>query len=299
MKRVHFSADPPQRHSYKVEGFDSESQNFQEVYRESLRRNYIETRLLSDPHSELGRLQNLFESVLNFDVTLVFGNLGRHPHLLNYYLDFCFAEKYSIGVLYKSFAVPDCPYRVTKPLPSTLDFLFIVEPEFGYTVSKPPGVGHVVVLSSHLSLISPGHREQVQLLHLGTKILRESMLPVKETWKPPVFNAGETIHSTLERLKLDVSFCKSAHEAYMRLLTGRQILQYRQLPVIISPQMEPVLQSCIDQSRKNVEKYFSEKWIEQWYFDVLQTTEPNPFDFILKRNPLKLSETSQFFVRRK
>ncbi|KAF8784052.1 Deoxyuridine 5'-triphosphate like protein [Argiope bruennichi] len=172
---------------------------------ESLRRNFLEKRLISNPYSELSRLQKVFDSCRKFEVTLVFGNLGRHPHLLNYYLDFCFAASETIGVLFKSYDTKECPYRVSEPVSSPLDFLFIIEPEFGYTVSKPTNVAHVVVLSSHLYLQSPGHREHVCLLHLGSNILREGSLSVdKKMWKPPIFCNGEEtmINDSREQLPL-------------------------------------------------------------------------------------------------
>lgn len=293
MKQVRFSSDSPQRYTYDNES-NKDGPTFHETYRESLQRKHLETQLLSNPHSEMARLQDLFESSRHFDVTLVFGNLGRHPHLLNYFLDFCFTASDTIGVIYKSFQPEECPYQVSET--SNLNFLFIVEPEFGYTVSKPAGVDHVIVLSSHLYLWSPRYREQVRLLHLGTTILRESMLKVEKTWKPPMFCNKEIMNNS--RVKLDVTFCKSAHEAYLRLLTGRQILRYRQIPAIVSPQTLQVLQSCIARSRTIVRRHFSEKWLEEWYFDILQTCEPNPFDFILKRNPLSLSESNFTFEQR-
>ncbi|GIX89625.1 uncharacterized protein CEXT_201401 [Caerostris extrusa] len=115
----------------------------------------------------MDRLLHIFNTCRHHSISIIFGNLGRHPALLNYYLDYCFTSQETVGVLsawpFKS------PYRVDAVnAVEPLDFLFILEPYFGYTVYKPAHVKHVIVLSSHLCLLSPGVDEQIGFLHLGT-----------------------------------------------------------------------------------------------------------------------------------
>jgi len=278
MKRVSFSSSEPKTYIYDAEPNENTTFN-------SCQRRYLESRLISNPDTEMSKLQNLFDSFRKFDVTLVFGNLGRQPELLHFFLRLCFPASVKICVSFpKYFKGLSNSYPVTDGSP--FDFLFIVEPEFGYTILKPERVHHVVVLTSHLILNTPGNNEQDKLLHLGSTNLDEGLTKRTRTWKSPLFCSQQDM-CIQGQFQLDVSSCKTAHEAYLRLLTGRQLLRYRQLPVIARTSLIRILKSFIERSRLNVQSHFNQDYLEFWYFDILQKPGPNPFDFILKCNLLR------------
>jgi hypothetical protein len=86
-------------------------------------------------------VEYIFQQCRTTLVTIVFGNLGRHPQLLTYYLNFCF---------------PNELLRIESKLDtqkkSPCDVCILVEPYFGATIIKPSDAKHLIVMTSHLIL---------------------------------------------------------------------------------------------------------------------------------------------------
>ncbi|GFT26023.1 uncharacterized protein NPIL_16961 [Nephila pilipes] len=123
--------------------------------------------LQMNPKTQLSKALDLFNQCRTKDVTIVFGNLGRHPLILTYFLDYCFTAQESVGIV--AHWSTHSPYQVKPPI-SSLDFLFFVEPYFGFGVQKPDNVKHLIVLTSHLSLSLPAFSVQLKRLHVGAPV---------------------------------------------------------------------------------------------------------------------------------
>ena len=206
--------------------YSEEPQSKSHFIRESHKRMKLERCLLRYPSSELNRLCQFIAVWRNRDISIVLGNLGRQPHLLNYYLDMCFHPEETIKV--------NCDYDLSIDYQTQdekeADFLIRVEPYLGYTVRKDPSVKHLVVLTSHLSLCYWGGEIESDYLYLSNiDVSRppDFNLQPAGLFKPPLFHQrvyGENLPDTV---LLDVSDSKTAHEAYLRLLTGREIIGKR------------------------------------------------------------------------
>jgi hypothetical protein len=142
---VTFDPNPPRLYEYEAK----EDKNINVDIRNAMDRRRTELACLQQhPERYLKDAVSLFETCrLERDVVIVFGNLGKYPSILTYFLDICFTADESVGVLYDRDV--DCPYRVRNPIPTPLDVLIVVDPDSGYD-ELPAGVDHLIVLTSHV-----------------------------------------------------------------------------------------------------------------------------------------------------
>ncbi|GBN19718.1 hypothetical protein AVEN_261797-1 [Araneus ventricosus] len=288
---VHFDLKPS-HHSYELSEDESIGYSRQ-VLQESMDRDRGERAFLqTHPKTQLDITLRVFDECRQHDTTVVFGNLGRHPLLLTYFLDYGFTARESVGVV--SEWNTDSPYQVETP-PPVLDFLFLIEPYFGCSVLKPHNVHHLVVLTSHLVLDLPTcHMTQ---LHLAPPV--DPTPFCSQSWKainPPVFHDGRVNHLPPKvRVHLDVTDAKSAHEAYLRVLTGRELAGNRLTTVQLSPRDHRRIHKNIEKLR---EKVCSLGWQEEWIADVYLNFFKNtvhPFT-ILQRPSNNAEPESVWFV---
>ncbi|GFS82730.1 uncharacterized protein TNCV_4416911 [Trichonephila clavipes] len=189
------------------------------------------------PKTQLSKAVQLFYQCRSKEVTVVYGNLGRLPLILTYFLDFCFSAQESVAVI-ANWEI-NSPYQVKHPI-SSVDFMILVEPYFGYVVQKPSYVKHLIVLTSHLSLSLASC--QVKRLHVGASA--SDICPITSSdpatlLHPPIFHDGKANQVPLKGLvQLDVTQSKSAHEAFLRMLTGHEMLRNRPYTLKISPRDE-------------------------------------------------------------
>lgn len=190
-----------------------------DIIRESHRRTQIEKSV------DIRTVKALIESWRLYPVNFVLGNLGRQPTLLHYFIDMYFQVHELIKV--------DAPFETEYQDPYP-DFLFIVEPYFGYSVPPNAG-GHVVVLCSHASLNLPKDTH-FSYLHL---VFPKNEIIVQATVKPPI-NHLETVKGNI----LDVTDATSAHEAYLRIWTG--IEQCHPDKILVKQRDRDILQMHVD-----------------------------------------------------
>lgn len=258
---------------------------------DTLRRHFCETRMVKKPRNIMDQIQNIFTQCRQRPITIVFGNLGRQPQLLTYYLDLIFTSSDKIGIT--SQWPTDSPYHVKYPPSVRLDVLMLLEPHFGYTVTKPPNVDHVLVFSSHLCLLSP-EEDHTFILHLSPN--HPLAIPSKrphyfDTWTPPVFYDTFSKVPQANHVHLDVTSAKSVHEAYLRLLTGRELLPNRKYSVETNEADREILHNQLKRSKRNV---LRRRWsnnfpdLEAWYWKDFETPKSSPHYIILKRNPLRI-----------
>ncbi|GFS47058.1 uncharacterized protein TNIN_118361 [Trichonephila inaurata madagascariensis] len=193
------------------------------------------------PRTQLSKAMQLFHQCRSKEVTVVYGNLGRLPLILTYFLDYCFSAEESVVVIANW--ETNSPYQVKPPF-SSVDFMILVEPYFGYVVQKPSYVKHLIVFTSHLSLSLPSC--QVKTLHVGAPASDISPITSSDPatgLHPPIFHEGKANQVPLKGLvQLDVTQSKSAHEAFLRILTGHEMLHNRPYTLKISPRDQQRLQ---------------------------------------------------------
>ncbi|GBN13095.1 hypothetical protein AVEN_257678-1 [Araneus ventricosus] len=261
---VRFDLDPIYYY-YKPSENDS-SGSYRQVLQDSINRAYGEYAFLKTrPQTQLDIHSQVFEECRKHDITVIFGNLGRNPFLLTYFLDFAFTSQESVG-LFSEWDV-DSPYQIKPPFP-TLDFLFIIEPYFGYSVVKLPHVKHLVVMTSHLVLNLPScHMTKLYLTPPHEILPCSSSSSVSFT--PPVFHDGKINQIPPKmRVNVDVTDVKSAHEAYLRFLTGREMASDRLITVQMSPRNHKHICKNIEKSR---EKAVILGWREDWIYNQYLT----------------------------
>lgn len=264
-KSVRFSATT--LHCYETDPPDTQlTQDFLNDVHTSVKRRLLERTLLKNPRTQLTKVTSLVASFRNYDVSIVFGNLGRQPHLLNYYLDLCFSHEDDI-ILFCDWDLPS-NYK-TKRIRNA-DFLIHVEPYFGYTVQKYSGVKHVVILTSHLYLELPDV-ENVQFceLHLSNETVYNLPNPNLENckvFKPSIFHLDHSHFFESQAIVLDVTDAKSAHEAYLRLLTGREIICRKPFKIIMNPRDVDYMKKCLPILEQNIKRHWNEEWMANFYW---------------------------------
>lgn len=239
------------------------------------------SKLCLNASDSLSTVHDILKKCRASPISVVFGNVGRQPHLLTYYVDVCFPND-TVGFLSKE--PTGSPYQVDSIEP--LDFLIILEPYFGYVVTKPPDVRHVIVFSSHLCLL--GVQKQFFLLHLLPDKPRAVRAPrpyESVSWIPPIFHDASTYAPLGDHVHLDLTQSRSAHEAYLRLLTARELLR-KPYSLSLNKRYEEVLSVQLARSRRHVGRKGSE--LEEWYWKDFEQTVEEPHYFILKKNPLSL-----------
>lgn len=234
--------------------------------RVSTKRSVLEKSVFTTPKTELERVKRMITSWRKHDTCIVFGNLGRQPYLLNYYLDLCFGHQEDLQV-YCSWPI-DTPYRVeTTNQPS--DFLFIVEPLFGSTIKKPSLTKHLVVLTSHLNLDVVATYKTYYCYHLSSyknQIAATPDLISNTKFKPPIFH--EKIVVPDGPVILNVSESDSANEAYLRLLTGKELIRHRPFKILMTERDRVNLKTYFSQTKRMLATLKFKKWNDTFYFDI-------------------------------
>lgn len=232
---------------------------------ESSHRKRMETSVIEKPYTELSRLRRYISSWRKHDVCIVFGNLGRQPYLLNYYLDMCFSheEEVSLTCRWKL----QSHYQI-EDVENDVDFLFLVEPPFGQTITRPPRVKHLIVLTSHFNLFTSDRDRKYYHLHLNDKkqnVPPNSDLREGEEFKPPIFHE-QTKDSVPEGpIFLDVRNSKSANEAYLRLLTGKEMIRRRPYKILMDSRDRDILNGILSTTERKMEALGFVKWNKRFY----------------------------------
>lgn len=257
-KSVHFSKDETVYYYKRKELYQSPI--------DSIRRGFIEKSILKKPRTELERMRNLINSWRSNDVSVVFGNLGRQPALLTYYLDLCFTHNDKVIIQSRWNVSSDYQKKRVK----NADFVIYIEPSFGFTIHKYPSVKHLIILTSHLNLdLSERNDMQFYQLYLSTdKIenLPDPTLTDYEIFEPPIFH--DKVYDELpDKILLDVTCSKSAHEAYLRLLTGREIIRKKPFKIQMKERDRKYLKQCLRRSKQQVKRLWNESWMDSFYWN--------------------------------
>lgn len=210
-----------------------------ESVRHSTHRSLLEKQVHHNPHNELERVKQIIAAWRTSSTFVVFGNLGRQPHLLNYFLDLCIRHDETVRVVCR-WDIP-IAYRDRPPL----DFLIVVEPHFGYTVHKPPDVQHLIVFSSHLYMNTPTCTK-FYCLHLSSQKVPDppqQHVPALKSFHPPLFH-DTPIQLHKHPVVLDLTPCSTAHEAYLRFLTGREICCQVPVQIAMNERDAAIIRDC-------------------------------------------------------
>lgn len=189
------------------------------------------------------------------DVTVVFGNMGRHPALLEYY-----------ATLYLS---PDETWAVVRrPSNQDVAFLFVVEPYFGCTILKPDNVKQMVVWTSHLNLtLLPGTQIEVfycsQFQHDSKPVRQDNF----KRWTPPLFYREPL--AWRDPVQIDVSRCKTIHETFLRLLTGYEMIPGRLFSLHMEDFQKQMLKMELVRTREKSPRCWFDKLCETLFLHVL------------------------------
>lgn len=143
------------------------------------------------PQNYMTSVQNLLEDVcLRQPVTIVYGNLGRYPKLIQYYIDVIYPMNEMVTIRIGTNHVDDpidelavegfkslienCADDKTLPC----DVLFWIEPRWGVTVQRPRRARRLIVLTSHLQLEIPSTENALVVAHhVGDDVLRDAKIP--------------------------------------------------------------------------------------------------------------------------
>lgn len=236
-RKVHFSEENVTHYFETAPPSSTDSENA----RQSLTRRIVEKSVFKYPKSQLERMHQLIASWRNRDISIVFGNLGRQPFLLHYYLDLCIGCEEKV----KIFCDWDLSSEYQTANAHDVDFLIHVEPHFGFTIHRQPTVKHLVVLTSHLSLCYwDSDYIEYDYLHLSdirTTNLPDSRLENCTRFKPPIFHTQALEASLPRAVLLDVSRSRTAREAYLCLLTGREIVRDRPYNIEMDPHHSDII----------------------------------------------------------
>lgn len=269
-----------------------------------------EPRHISPLHS-MTSVQNLLEDTCRRrPVTVVYGNLGRYPKLVQYYLDVVYSEKEAIAIRVGTHRVDDpidedaiAAYRsaiehYADDERSTCDVLFWIEPRWGATVERPRRARRLIVLTSHLRLNLLNVEEtQVVAHHVGdaSDVQMNVKIPPLKQYVRTLNEMGDCDYSFVpdifldkhveilggwgwtycggtkkkkpvfwdphETVCADLTHCKSLWEAYLRLLTARDIIRYssstlKNWSVAIDERLKEVLlEKLTDMKNKISTKY--------------------------------------------
>lgn len=215
------------------------------------------------PEQYMASVQNLLEDVCKRQsVTVVYGNLGRYPKLIQYYIDLIYdadeAIAFRIGTIDdpidETAAVMEGFKTLTENYDekSSCDVLFWIEPVWGVTVQRPSWARRLIVLSSHLALEIPDTEStRVVAHHVGDVCAK--IPPFKNyvrspkgcdySFVPDLFlnkhveiiggqgwtycgDARKQKRDAYKNVCADVTKCNNLWEVYLRLLTARDIVQY-------------------------------------------------------------------------
>lgn len=246
------------------------SETFHDFIRASHQRTFFERAVLKHPKAQLNCIRHFVALWKWHDFSIVLGHLGRQPYLLHYYLDLCFESHDTIKVV--------CDWDHSFDFCSSeeeeeVDFLIRMEPPFGFTLQKEPTAKHVVVFTSHLVLCYWGPEEALDYYYLplssrNTLVLPDPHLEASHIFTPPPFHTEMPPDICLEpnqkAIVLDVSKVRTAHEAYLRLLTGHEMLGPNQpFSLRLYPEDAPLLKLNLDTHRQRVQALWDQK---RWHF---------------------------------
>ncbi|KAG8172506.1 hypothetical protein JTE90_017587 [Oedothorax gibbosus] len=221
--------------------------------------------LQSSPSTEFNRVRQTFEACRLHDITIIFGNLGRNPIILTYFLDLTFSHRESVGI--QTQWKWQTPYNTNDDTSLQYDYLFCIEPYFGFCVVPLPNVKHIIVLTSHLSLRWPRHSLVVPL-YIGEPIQQMPTAGMKAPlFRPPLYHQ-EKIHSFQNEIVLDVSRSQSAHDAYLRMLTGRELARRVRYACKMTQRNADMIKFHLEKIRLEVETRnwkTSTAWIQDGY----------------------------------
>lgn len=204
-------------------------------------------------------IQKLFASFNGDDFTIIFGNLGRHPALLDHYIkaNLCFDRDTKI-VLTCTQKGYSSEFWVKEIPQDAVDYLFIVEPYFGYTVHRHLNVRHLIVLTSHLCMTIPT-RAKLRTFYLSA--FANSTMPELDmrecvSWKPPLFHRDGPEIKKSGPVLMDVSEAKTVHEAFLRALTGYEMIRGRLFSFRMNEYQKVILRRLLKSTNKEVKIYF-------------------------------------------
>lgn len=200
--------------------------------------------------NELNRVRQLFTQFRNTPITVIFGNMGRHPILLEYYTKSCLSA--------------DETWVVCHHFPSTetVHFLFVVEPYFGYTVLKPSKVKHLVVWSSHLNLtLLQGTKMDVFYLSQFENNSKPLCNMDYKEWIPPLLH-GESGLTWDGPVQMDVSQCKTLNETFLRMLTGYEMIRGRLFTIKMDDYQKKMLKHQLLLTKERSQLFFSRCWFD-------------------------------------
>lgn len=264
-KCVSFADSKPDIFYYTQCTFSSHS----DFIRDSHKRTALEKVVFKHPKSQLDHVRTLISFWRRRDISIVLGNLGRQPFLLCYYLDLCFSHEETIKIA--------CNWNLSLEYQAknckNVDFLIYVEPHFGFTVHKDPTVKHLILLTSHMNLCYWGKEEvDYYFLHLSsidTSKCVEPHLQNFTVFQPPIFHTQVQQTVLPQAVLLDVTGSKTAHEAYLRLLTGREIIRNKSFNILLNPRDVAILKINLHYHRKRIH----DLWVKG-HWKLLQNEDP-------------------------
>lgn len=258
----------PEKEHVKYYYYNSNEEFNYDWIRESLKRKSFEQLVYNKPHTQLERVRNIIASWRKYEISVVFGNLGRQPYLLNYYLDMCFGSQEDINVI--------CRWNLNSNYQSndinkSCDFLFLVEPVFGFTILKPLCVKHMIVLTSHLHLHVSNPSHKYFLMHLSNSRYGTLQPDLRNStiYKPPIY-IGQYDENIIPvgPVVLDLRESKSANEAYLRLLTGKELIRRRPFKILMNERDHKYLQKLLPITKIQIKQFEVEGEWEKFYFDI-------------------------------
>lgn len=302
-KHVSFSDSKPPVFYYTHPKPSSEASH--DFIRASHQRTAFERAVLKHPKAQLNRVRHFVALWKWRDLSIVWGHLGRQPYLLHYYLDLCFGSNDTVKV------VCDWDFSFDSSEEEEVDFLIRVEPPFGFTVQKEPKAKHVIFFTSHLVLCYWGPEAALDYYYLPLSSRSASTLPdphleASHVFQPPPFHTEvlpDECSRQQEPVLLDVSKAQTVHEAYLRLLTGREMLGPDQpFNLRLHPKDTSLLKINLDTHRQRVQALWDQK---RWHFT--NKTPQNVdnlwmdtflYHYLNQRSPIftKNDHTSSFMV---
>lgn len=223
---------------YKIERTkDKENENYFQIALDRRRR---EPRFINI-FAAMTSVQNLLRDVSKRQsITVVFGNMGRLPHLLSYYVDVCFEPTDEIRVF------TEWDWEETQLDESyeddgtRCDVLIVVEPKFGATIEKPCYAKRLIVLTSHLNcdIKKTLHDEKLIVAHHVGNI-HQFPIPISAyvdhrlidqsrdfTYEPSLFLKSHVEIPEKSNVCVDLSKCRDWSETYLKLLNACDVLRF-------------------------------------------------------------------------
>lgn len=221
----------------------------------SIDRSRAEMKSLGTQRADSAFQQNrhTFEMCKTNEITIIFGNLGRNPFIVTYFLDLVFSSHETVGILNQ--------WNWNTPYPlmtDNYDFLVIIEPCFDAHIVSYPNVRHLIVLTSHLSLNWPSS-SLVLPMHVGDF----TTLPSAKqgvAFIPPLYHQ-EKIYNLPNETIVDVTQYISEHYAYLALLTGIELTRTKSYQCKISNNQLNEIKKHVT---KTMQVVLSRGWTDFW-----------------------------------